>query len=241
MAVVLCCVTGVCNGEIQSWCCVQPSAALSQRATSRFSVPAHNHLAVPRPRHANGHSVARPCCRGAVSACWGPNHLAGVEMAKASGGVLPSSLADRIDAIETNQRDTDAQAFQRAVERRARVSFSAAIAGYAAIGLACEMGPGQGRDRGADYCSGPTVVRNAASASCCSCWPPTSSARAASRTPSLLQNSMQRCAVAARQARVLLMLGSAVGPRSFLGKAGCPDPFHMHACHRRTPTATCGL
>ena len=46
---------------------------------------------------------------------------------------LPAHLQDRIDAIETNQRDTDAQAFQKAVERRARVSFSVAIAGYAAF------------------------------------------------------------------------------------------------------------
>ena len=45
-------------------------------------------------------------------------------------GSLPSHLQDRIDALETNQRDTDAQAFQKAVERRARVSFSVAIAGW---------------------------------------------------------------------------------------------------------------
>ncbi|GLI62437.1 hypothetical protein VaNZ11_005058 [Volvox africanus] len=46
---------------------------------------------------------------------------------------LPAHLQDRIDAIETNQRDTDAQAFQKAVERRARVSFSVAIAGFGVL------------------------------------------------------------------------------------------------------------
>ncbi|GFR47594.1 hypothetical protein Agub_g9328 [Astrephomene gubernaculifera] len=46
---------------------------------------------------------------------------------------IPAHLQDRIDAIETNQRDTDAQAFQKAVERRARVSFSAAIAGFGVL------------------------------------------------------------------------------------------------------------
>ncbi|PNW86121.1 hypothetical protein CHLRE_02g074150v5 [Chlamydomonas reinhardtii] len=48
-------------------------------------------------------------------------------------GSLPSHLQDRIDALETNQRDTDAQAFQKAVERRARVSFSVAIAGFGVL------------------------------------------------------------------------------------------------------------
>ncbi|GIL69952.1 hypothetical protein Vretimale_10018 [Volvox reticuliferus] len=46
---------------------------------------------------------------------------------------LPAHLQDRIDAIETNQRDTDAQAFQKAVERRARVSFSVGIAGFGVL------------------------------------------------------------------------------------------------------------
>lgn len=75
--------------------------------------------------------------------------------------MLPSSLQDRIEAIESNQRDTDAHAFQKAVERRARVSFSVAIAG-------CVSGDSYGKPW---LAGGPNVslhARNAGLESCSS-------------------------------------------------------------------------